>query len=137
MTLFLKLYVCTVIINSIAAMEDIEELVLVERVETVMPIIYILCFLMAFYGPNAEILGGVKASFWHYRGYVSDINPFLENLFLFLFVDFCSGIINGLAIWKFCKINPLKMLMDVQNKYWVVMAVQEAFLTFEVKLKAK
>ena len=114
-------------------MDDIEELVMVERIETIMPFIYIVCFLMAFYGPNAEFLGGVQSAFWHYQGYITDINPFLQNIFLFLFVDVCSGIINGIVIWKFCKVNCLRMLMNIQNKYWVIMAIQEAFLTYEVR----
>ena len=38
----------------------LQELVMTERVEIVVPIIYISTFIMSFYGPNAKILGNIK-----------------------------------------------------------------------------
>ena len=37
-----------------------EELTLTERIETLVPLTYMLCFAIAFYGPNAEILGNIR-----------------------------------------------------------------------------
>ena len=35
-----------------------------ERIESVIPFTYLLTFLMAYYGPNAEILGNIKLTIW-------------------------------------------------------------------------
>ena len=40
-------------------------LIINESVEFIMPIAYVICFLMAYYGPNAEILGNIKNSEKH------------------------------------------------------------------------
>ena len=42
------------------ALETVDGLVLAERIETIIPITYLICFMMAWYGPNSKILGGVK-----------------------------------------------------------------------------
>ena len=42
----------------------IQELVLSEHVEFVLPITYFICFLAGFYGPNAELIGNIKFAGW-------------------------------------------------------------------------
>ena len=59
--------------------DDLDQLVLTERIETVIPLLFISTFLMAFYGPNAELIGNVKLTLWQYEA-VTDINVFLENI---------------------------------------------------------
>ena len=41
---------------------DIKVLVLNERIEFVVPLAYSVCFITAYYGPNAELIGNVKFS---------------------------------------------------------------------------
>ena len=41
-------------------------LVLCETLEVVMPLGYLACFVAAFYGPNARVLGNVKNGYWQY-----------------------------------------------------------------------
>ena len=99
-----------------------------------MPLTYIFCFLSAFYGPNAEILGNVKATVWHYRA-VQDAGAYLQNIMIFILVDFSSGIINGILLWTTCKINVLEVLKNIQKTFWLIWATQEAALYIEVKIK--
>ena len=40
--------------------EKLEFLTLAERVETIIPFTYLICFLMAYYGPNGDIIGKVN-----------------------------------------------------------------------------
>ena len=96
-----------------------------------MPLTYVICFLMAFYGPNADIMGNIKLTIWHYEA-VSNIKVFLQNLSLLVCVDFMSGVINGIILWTVCKINIYKILQKIQNEYWLIMAVQEAYLFWAV-----
>jgi len=45
-----------------------------------------------------------------------------------------SFIINGLLIWKFCNINLLKVLLNIQKRCWSFMVFIEASLLNEVSL---
>ena len=117
--------------NSLAQ-ENLEELVLTERIASVIPFTYLLTFLMAYYGPNAEILGNIKLTIWQYQG-VTDIEGYIKNLCLLLVIDFSSFVTNGIVLWTMCKINVFKVLKKVQQQFWLIMAIQEAFLFFEVK----
>ena len=47
------------------------------------------------------------------------------------FVDFLSFIINGSLIWKFCNINPLRVLCDIQKRFWFIMMFIEVHLLSE------
>ena len=116
------------------AEENLQELVVIERIETVIPITYILIFNMAYYGPNAEILGNIKLSIWHYEAVV-DVQKHLKNMILLFGIDFLSAIITGTLLWTSCKINIFKVLKKLQKKLWLMMAMLEAYLFIEVKIK--
>ena len=57
-----------------------------EVVEAVVPLSFFVCFLVSYYGPNASLIGGVKGDFFHNTP-VTNIERFIENLFLFIAVD--------------------------------------------------
>ena len=105
-----------------------------ERIETLVPLFYICSFLIAYYGPNAEVLGNVKLSIWQYRS-VEDPAPYLKNVVLFFVIDFMSAVCNGILLWTTCKINVFKVLKNLQKTYWLIWACQEAALFLEVKIK--
>ena len=109
-----------------------ELLTLTERVETLVPITYILCFAIAYYGPNAEILGNVKLTLWHYKP-VLDIGHFMTNLFVLFGFDFMSLVINGIILRTTCNINIFKVFQKLQSEFWLIMAVQQAYSLIEVR----
>ena len=45
---------------------NVEKLVMSERIESVIPAIYILCMLMGWFGNNANLLGNIKVTIWLY-----------------------------------------------------------------------
>ena len=92
---------------------------------------------MAFYGPNAEILGNIKLSIWQFQNPITDINAYLFNIGLWLFVDFFSVIMNGVLLWHFCKINIMWILNKLQHNYWLLFAIAEAYSLMEVMFIAK
>ena len=114
--------------------EDIEYLILTERNETLVPLTYLAIMAMAYYGPNAEIMGSVKLQIWHHQNVIEDFGAFAKNILILFAVDFLSFIINGLLIWKFCNINLLKVLLNIQKRYWTFMVFIEASLLNEVSL---
>ena len=121
-------------VKKIAVTDDVEGLVLTERIETLVPITYLAIMAMAYYGPNAEIMGSVKLQIWHHKYIIEDFGDFSKNILILFAVDFLSFIINGLMIWKFCNINLLKVLLNIQKRYWTFMVFIEASLLNEVSL---
>ena len=111
--------------------ELIEELVLTERIETLVPLTYMICFAIAYYGPNAEILGSVKLTLWHYKS-VLDIEKYMTSLFMLFSIDFLSLIINWIILWTTCNINIFRIFQKIQSEFWLIMAVQQAYASFEV-----
>ena len=112
--------------------KEIEWLILTERIETIIPMAYLALMLMAYYGPNAEILGSVKLTIWHYRSSITDISEFVKNLGLLLVIDGSSLVINGILLWKFCNTNVLKVMQNQQKLFGYYMLVVEGFLLTEV-----
>ena len=108
-----------------------EELTLTERVETLVPLIYMLCFAIAYYGPNAEIMGNVKLTIWHFKS-VLDIENYMTNLFMLFSVDFISLILNWIILKTTCNINMFQTFQKLQSEFWLIIAVQQAYSTSEV-----
>ena len=109
----------------------IKELVLTERIETLVPLTYIICFAIAYYGPNAEILGNVKLDLWHFKP-VLDFGNYMKNLFILFVVDFMSLVINGIILRTTCNIDIFKIFQNIQSEFWLIMAVQQAWSLAEV-----
>ena len=114
--------------------KEIDGLVQTERIETIIPLAYMALMLMAYYGPNAELLGSVKLTIWHYKTSITDINEFVTNLSLLLAIDVLSFVINGILLWKFCNTNVLKVMNNQQKKFGYVVFVMESYLLTEVTI---
>ena len=109
----------------------IEGLVLTERIETLVPLTYMICFAIAYYGPNAEILGNIKLDLWQYKP-VLDFGNYMKNVFILFVVDFMSLVINGIILHASCNINIFKTFQKIQCEFWLIMAVQQATSLTEV-----
>ena len=80
--------------NSFLVLDDIEKLIQTERNETIIPLTYIAVMALAYYGPNAEIMGSVKLKIWHHQNVIDDMEAFAINVGLLAGVDFISFIVN-------------------------------------------
>ena len=109
-------------------------LVINEVVEAVVPLTYLICFMMAYYGPNAELIGNIRNGYWQYTP-VSNIERFIKNVLLYFFVDFTSAIISAILLWTFCRINIIRAYMHWQKEFWLVMAVNTAYFVNMVSYK--
>ena len=98
-----------------------QTLVINEMVEFMVPISYLLCFAVAFHGPNAKLFGNVKSSYWHYSE-VEDFMDVLEAVLIFFVIDFGSSLISFFLLWRLCRINLAKVCIAVQKDYGVVFA---------------
>ena len=117
--------------NEMKQVKTALSLVINESVEFLMPIAYVICFLMAYYGPNAEILGNIKNSNWQYIG-IENLEETMLWIGIMFAVDLASAIISCIVLWWYCKINIIKMYLQVQNEMWYIIAIQQAYFISEV-----
>ena len=80
------------------------DLIQSETIEVVASLAYSITLAVAYHGPNATILGNVKNSYWTYKE-IEDINISLALVFQIAFMDLGIGIICGIILWIFCRIN--------------------------------
>ena len=113
------------------AQDILQGLVLSERIETIIPLTYILCLLMGYYGPNAEVLIGFKLSIWEVPA-IEEFGYMIQILSLLFLVDFGSFVLNAIFLWFTCKINLLSELKTIQKNLWMMMALTEAFTFMSV-----
>ena len=102
--------------------------------KSIIPVTYILIVLMAYYGPNANLLGNIQLVIWHYQSPITDIEALVFNVGLLFLVDLSSFVINGILLWYFCGINLLRTLKNLQQEFWLAFAIAEAFLIMEVSV---
>ena len=95
---------------------------LAEICEGLIPLSYAICFAMAYYGPNAKLIGNVGNDLWAYK-VVSDINWTFLVLFGFAFIDFFSVLLNAIIILIYAKVKLMEECCSTLQKYWHIIAV--------------
>ena len=111
-----EIAMCTMIIN--------------ETVEFIMPIIYSICLLMAYFGPNAEVIGNVKNGMWQFVA-IEDINVTYFWLAVMFLVDVGSTIITTGALQIWGKLNVIKSCIQMQKEIGWLLALQQGYLMIE------
>ena len=110
---------------------DVLKLVGVEMVEFLTPIAYALTFSIAFYGPNASMIGGVRFSGWGFQE-VTDVESFLVESGMMFVADFACTIGSGMLLWKFSSVNMLEEGYKLLSLYWPLIAINLAGSMFSV-----
>ena len=113
--------------------EALAELILNETVEMMAPISFIGSYLLAFYGPNYQILGNVGCSYWTFEA-TKDLNDLLNTVLMMTLIDSGSAVISAFFLWKFCRINIFWEYCKFIKKYWMIMAISGAFSLNKVLL---
>ena len=113
--------------------ETLSELLLNELTEFITPVSFILAFSVAYYGPNAIIIGGIKNELWHYKR-VEDILKYLNGSFQMILLDSISAIISFILLRIFCNINAFEECVKVIKRYGVLTTVFVIFITNTVSI---
>ena len=112
--------------------EEVTLLALTELTEILVPLSYITTFLIAFYGPNAYILGGIRNCYWTFIA-IKDVYDVLSGTSLMFLFDSCFGLISGLILLKFVKLNMMKEYGKLLNEYWPIITIRLANVTTRVR----
>ena len=105
------------------------KLVLAELCEGLIPLAYAICFAMAYYGPNANLIGNVRNDFWQYKA-VNDAGWTFVVMFGMFAMDLVSLFLNAGIIWVTCNINLLKEICIILQKYWFIMALKLVYAPY-------
>ena len=105
---------------------DAQLLVLAEILEIVIPLAYLACYVLAYYGPNADILGNVKNDYWQFQK-VDDIMIPINNLLFLVIVDTISFIVVLIFLFLTCKINLLQVFVYMMNEYGMTFTAHIAY----------
>ena len=111
--------------------EAIETLALTEILEILVPLAYTLTLLIAYYGPNAGILGNIQSGYWQYNA-VDDVTKVLFPVFLMFSLDLVSAVIGGFLLWKFSTIKLLDEFCKIMKTYWPLITLRIAQITSKV-----
>ena len=82
------------------------KLLINEIVEFLTPLSFLITFIIAYYGPNATIIGNVQNSYWQY-GWVENLLSYVSGIMIMTIVDLTSAVISVSLLWGICKINCL------------------------------
>ena len=98
----------------------VAELVLKETIEMIVPFAYIGSFLMAYYGPNYDIMGDVGCTIWKFEK-AEGLYSLISVLEMALF-DSVSFVLAGVLLWKYSRINIIQKYCKTIKKYWIHVA---------------
>ena len=111
--------------------ELLQELTINEIVEFFAPLTYLLCFVMAYYSPNSNLIGNIGNGYWQYE-MVTDVGHVVENVFMFFAVDCISAISCFLLLWLACRINLFRAWACLQKEFGLLFAINIAHLVNSV-----
>ena len=100
--------------------ECLVKLMLNEIVESLTPIMFIIAFMFAYFGPNAKIIGNIQNGYWQFKA-VNDIHAYLIGILYTATVDLSSVVISLHLLWGFCRIDGLKFVIKNIGRFGTVM----------------
>ena len=114
--------------------EAIQDLILDEFVEVLMPVVYLGLVIIGYYGPNSEILGNIGAEKWTWQR-IFDMKKFCMAVLRMFIIDLIALLINSVILWKFCSVNAIKGLCYLIRNYWSLITVTMGGAIVKVRLK--
>ena len=93
---------------------EIEEVILSETIEALIPLAYAANFATAYYGPNSRMIGNVKAAYWAFKE-VEDPDQLYSAMALMFLVDVGCIVATGYTFWISCQINIIQKFLEVMK----------------------
>jgi hypothetical protein len=110
---------------------NVQDLVIKETLELLLPLTYCLVLSISYFGPNAEIMGNIKNDHWQYIK-IEDITIPLTRIGIFLLVDILRILLDSWLLWKYCKIGLLYEYHQMMETYWKPLSMYVAMYIFGV-----
>ena len=102
------------------------DIILVETIEAIIPILYAVGLEMIFRGPNKSLFADSFASALDLKqNYDDDDITHVSNVLLQMIgIDLISIVITGLLLWKFGKINIINEFCYLMKNYWFILTIK-------------
>ena len=113
--------------NTESRINLLQNLVLAKMIDIMVPICYLACFIISYYGPNANTIGNISNDYWHYSA-VEDVSHTAKFVCVFFIVDMIGLVICAIVLWVFCKINLYKAFGAIQNEFGAGFAASAALV---------
>ena len=112
---------------------NVQDLVINETIEVLIPLAYFSTFLIAYYGPNSNLFVGIRKSCWGINE-IEDIGKvIIAGLEMFI-LDLSSAIISGLILYKYCSINLFQKFCMTIKQCWTIIAISISSSLVEVNI---
>ena len=98
--------------------EGLKCLTLVEFLKTGIPLIYIFTFLIAYFGPNAKVLGNVQNDYWQYEQ-VTDVSDKFTRIAMFFTFDVGKVFTFGILLCNNCRLNMYESLCRTIHQHGI------------------
>ena len=77
---------------------------------------FLICLLLAYYGPNSRLLGNIKSSHFHYMP-IENIHRYVVNICYFFATDLFTTFGTALWLWYMAGINLAKANICLQKEF--------------------
>ena len=106
---------------------SVQVMVLSGILEIILPMAYLLAFLAAYHGPNADVLGNIKNDYWHFKPLV-DHWPTTMSLLLLTAFQIVSFFLAGVFLYCSVQLNLFFVFLHVMKEYGLILSIHQAFL---------
>ena len=103
--------------------ELLQDLVINEMIELFLPLADLASLLIAYFGPNSQLIGHVGSQYWQYNP-IDDLDHNIRYILMFFFVDLGSLFASGALLWFFCRIQLHQAFIAIQSEFGVVFTIQ-------------
>ena len=100
----------------------VQSLAMNEFVDAMLPLVFGIAFAMAYYGPNAAMIKGVKNE--DFGDKVGDIQHIYFTMVLMFSFDLFAMTISVMFLRRFCNINLFQEFCNMIDKYWLIFLVK-------------
>ena len=100
----------------------IQELVVNELVEFLVPGAYMLAFALLVYGPNCDLIGNLCNGYWSFES-IQDFDMAFQNMGLFLLIELLGTIATTIALKACCNIDIIYALSSLQIEFEIVFSI--------------
>ena len=83
--------------------EALMKLIVNELTEFFVPIIFVISIIIAYYGPNATLIGNVQNNYWQYHK-IQDLAAYVKEILIMTAFDITSAAVSICLLWKVCNI---------------------------------
>ena len=111
----------------------LQNLASTEMIEVLASLTFMLSLIVAYFGPNASLIGNVGSSLFHYRKIV-DIGHTVANMFSLFLTEFSSIILTGAILKIFSNINLISVFIVVESEFGMVFCILLSFMGAGVSL---